>query len=378
MQSLTVPTGAHNPNGHGAAAVLAALRAETGSRRLSFRYDLLTSANAYVQALTSVVSCSVTQNWLAEIKRTARFSITDTGEINYLQDRIRPWVRLHLPPYGDDDWVEWSQGVFLLSSPSRQDDGAGVITRDVEAYDQLREFADDLVSERYTVATSTVYTSAISTLLGSIDKNITVSASTIPEALEWEPGTSKLKIINELLGAINYNSLHFDENGTAIVSPYSTPANRAEEYTYADNAQSVMFVGVEQALDLFSIPNSWTIAVTEPDRPVLSSTYTNSDPASPTSTVSRQRTITDFRTEQEAADQATLDAKVERLAFEASQVFEKVEFRTAIMPIHSGNDVFRVKYSPLAIDAKYSEHEWTMDFEAGSVMRHKIRRVVTV
>jgi hypothetical protein len=48
------------------------------------------------------------------------------------------------------------------------------------------------------------------------------------------------------------------------------------------------------------------------------------------------------------------------------------------MPIQSGNDVFRVRYSPLAIDAKYSEHEWSMDLAAGSVMRHKIRRVVTV
>lgn len=509
MQSLSIPTGVHNPNGHTAAEVLAALQGHSGARRWSFRYDLLSATNALIQPLTCVLACSITQNWLAEIKRTARLTIQDTGEINFLEDRIQPWTRLHIPPYGDDDWVEWPQGVFLLSSPTRGDDEASVVTRSVEAYDQLLVYADDLVATRYAIdpvvafedfedttyavtpggtwaratdqalggtyslksavithsqsssATMTVptgatqmsvwykvssesesdtfdilvggvsqdinaagevdwtqvtvdvtagatvtfrytkdssistgsdcawidnvefrkavkYTDVVSTLLGSVTKNVTASTSTIPTVLEWEPGTSKLKIINELLGAINYESLSFDELGTAIARPYETPAVRAEEYVYAADSQSVILPGVEQTLDLFNVANSWTIAVTEPDRDVITATYTNNDPSSPTSTVSRQRTITDFRTEQSAADQAALDAKVERLAFEASQVYEKIEMRTGLMPIHSGNDVIRLRYPNLAIDAKYVEHEWSTDLKPGAQMRHRIRRVVTV
>jgi hypothetical protein len=48
------------------------------------------------------------------------------------------------------------------------------------------------------------------------------------------------------------------------------------------------------------------------------------------------------------------------------------------MPIHSGNDVFRLRNAPLAINAVYAEHMWEMELRAGARMRHQIRRVVTI
>jgi hypothetical protein len=69
---------------------------------------------------------------------------------------------------------------------------------------------------------------------------------------------------------------------------------------------------------------------------------------------------------------------VARLAFEASQVYEAIEFETGLMPIHSGNDVYRITFSRLAVDAKYSEHTWEMDLDAAATMNHRARRVVTI
>jgi hypothetical protein len=358
--------------------VRGALVGRTGSRLFTFRYELLDASNTFLRHLNDVLTCTVEQNWLADIKRTARLSIRDTGVINYLSDRIKPYTRLHLPPYGAEDWVEWPQGVFLLSTPTRTADAVGSVVRTVSAYDPLQVFLDDKVTDRYTVLAGTAYTSAVSTLLGSIPKNITTSSATLPTAREWAPGTSKLAIINELLGAVNYESLSFDENGLAIVAPYVAPSVRSEEYVYADDDTSLLIPQVEQALDLFSVPNKWVLVVSDPDRAALTASYTNNDPASPTSTVRRQRTIVDFRTEVDAADQDALDAKVARLAFEASQVYEAIEFETGMVPIHSGNDVYRITYGPLAINAKYSEHSWAMELKAGARMRHRARRVVTV
>lgn len=349
-----------------------------GSRRFAFRYELLDSSNNKIGDLTAVESCTVEQNWLADIKRTAKFRLRDTGDIDFLSNRIKPYVQLRLPPYGTDDWVEWPQGVFLLSSPQRTADATGTRWRDVDAYDATQVYTDDLVDSRYTVAAATKYTDAVSTLLGSVPKNITTSASTLPTAREWDPGTSKLKIINELLGAVNYESLSFDEDGIAIVRPYRTPSTRPAEYTYADDELSVMLPEVTQNLDLFGVANKWVLVVSSPDRAALSSTYTNTNPASPTSTVRRGRTIVDFRTEQDAADQGSLDALVSRLAFEASQVYEAIEFETGIMPIHSGNDVYRIEFSLLAVAANYSEHTWSMDLTVTATMKHTARRVVTV
>ena len=377
MQAV-VPVGALNPNSHTESTILDALRGRSGTRRWSFRHEHLTLTGEVIGDLADVQSAEVTQNWLADIKREAKFTLRDTGEIDFLSDRVRPYVRLHLPPYGVDDWCEWPQGVFLLSTPDRTIDASGRVLREVQGYDQLQVFLDDRVTTRYTVDAGAVVTTAVITLLGGVAASVTVSASTLPTASEWEPGTTKLRIINDLLGTIAYESLSFDENGVAVVQPYVTPGSRTEEYVYADDADGLVIPAVDQELDLFSVPNSWTLTVSDPDRPALVSTLTNNDPSSPTSTVRRGRTIVDFRTEESAADQAALDTKVARLASEASQIYEALEFSTGLMPLHSGNDVYRVTYSPLAVDAKYAEHSWTLPLRHDAVMTHRARRVVVL
>jgi hypothetical protein len=382
MQAIA-PATDHNPNDHTEDEVLAALEGHSGTRRWSFRYELLNSGNTILEEeLDNVLDATVSQNWLADIKRTATFSFTERGGIDYLSDRLRPWVRLHLPPYGALDWVEWPQGVFLLSTTERQASMAGTLTREVTGYDQLQVYSDDLLAARYAVASGTVVTTAVQAVLSGVLSppvvNVVPHASTLPATKEWEPGTSKLRVINDLLGMINYESLSFDENGVAQVQPYRAPSERPAEYEYLDDHHGLVVPELGQELDLFSVPNHWVLVVSEPDQAPLVGTYTNSDPASPTSTIRRQRTITDYRTEVEAVDQATLDAKASRLAFEASQVYEAIPFRTGLMPIHSGNDVYRLRLQRLAVNARYAEASWKLPLKAGAHMDHVARRVVTV
>ena len=376
MQSLSV-IGDRNPSGHTPAEILSALRYEGGSRQMSFRYELW-QGSSYLGDVDGVESCSIEQNWLADIKRTARFRIRDTGMVNYLTNTIKPIVRLYLPPYGPMDYVEWPQGMFMLTSPVRSASASGVVMRDVVAYDRLRVLARQRAVQRYALAAGTVVTSAVSTLIGTLPKITTPSSATLPTAREWEPGTAYLTIVNDLLDAINYESLSFDEDGRALVQPYRDPQTRAEEYVYADDQHGLIVPDAEQELDLSDVHNQWVMVVSEPDRDPISSVYTNNDPGSITSTVRLGYTATDFRTEVEAVDQPTLDAKVRRLAFEASQVYEAIPFNTALMPIHSGNDVYRITYGPLAINTKYTEQSWSMDLEPGGIMRHRARRVVTI
>jgi hypothetical protein len=381
MQSLLVPT-ERNPNDHTPDEVRAALIGRSGARRLSFRYELLNMDNGSLGDLDGVQSCTITQNWLADIKRTARFTIRDTGAINYLTDRIRPWVRLHLPPYGPSDWVEWPQGVFLLSSPARRVSTSGLVMRDVQAYDQLKAVADQRVTARYTVLRGQNYLTRIKNLITGVSAGypVYVTPGTVVTAgdREWEPGTPELRIINDLLDAINYESLSFDEMGAPVLRAYRAPSTRTPEYTYADDQDGVTVPDMQESADLFDIPNQWLLIVSEADRPALSSVYTNTNPASVTSTVRRGRTITAEPEFVEAASQTILDAMAARRAFEASQVFASIEFSTWPMPIHSGNDVYRLRNSPLAINAVYAEHMWEMELRAGARMRHQIRRVVSV
>lgn len=368
MQSLGVC-------GYTAEEVKQALHAP--SRVLGFRYELLDNQNRKKADLAGVLTLNHEYNSLAEIKRTATFVLEDSTEINYLSDRIKPWVRLKMP---DGGWAEWPQGVFLLTTPPRRVSRAGVVTREVQAYDLLQVLVDDKLADRYTVTAGMNYIAAVKAVLDSAGltwQNLTPTDKTLPADRDWPPGTKKLQVVNDLLAAINYKSLWIDENGVAVAESYRSPAERAPEYTYRDDDQSVIFPEVSQGLDLFGVPNKWVLIVSQPDRPVLVSTYTNNNPDSPTSTVSRGRTIVDYR-EVDAADQASLDAMAARIAFEASQVYEQVEFETAIMPFHSDSDTLELYYSKLGIAHKYSEVAWGFDLKAGARMYHRIRRVISV
>lgn len=377
------------------------------NRKIAFRYELLDKNNQYKKALTTVFSegSSINYDLLAEIKRTAQFTLKDDGTINFLSDRIKPYCRLYIPPgrvlaryytflqpqfpalYKQiqeapetGGWVEWPLGVFLLSTPSRKTNYASKI-REVEAYDQLQVLKDDRVTGRYLIPAGTNFITAIKNLLdgaGITNQNLTPTTKTLPVDREWDGGTPKLEIINELLEALGYDKLYFDENGYAVAKPYTTPDQRASEYTYKNDDLSVIVPDtLKETLDLFNVPNQWVLVVSEPDRAPLKSIYTNDNPNSPTSTVSRGRTIVDYR-QVDAPDQETLDTLAQQLAYKASQVYQEVVFETGIMPMHSHNDVYTLEHSKLGISAKFEEIGWSFELSAGANMRHIIRRVVSV
>lgn len=200
----------------------------------------------------------------------------------------------------------------------------------------------------------------------------------LPTDNEFEPGTDKLRAVNKLLSAINFNQLHVDVNGFFVSMPYRNPQIRAAEYTYKDDELSVTYNGMEEELDIFNVANSRVAVLSDPEREPLVSSYTNDNPSSPTSTVNRGRTIADFREVDNNADQNALDNYIQRIAFEASQVYGKIDFETAIMPHHDYMDILQIDYSPLGIKEKYTETGWTIPFTAGGRMKHSVRAVVDV
>ena len=368
---------AFDPAGvYAAQDVIDALTGRYGTRQLSFRYDRLDSSNRLLGSVDFVTKCIVNYDMLAKIKRTATIALLDRTGVNFLSDRIRPWIRLAMR---DGGFVEWPQGVFLLSTPKRILDANGItVTREVAAYDLLQALDDSKILVRTVATAGTLYTTALATFAAGFSVNITPSASAIPTTLEWAPGTTYLAIVNELLGAINYESAFFDENGTFVARPYLSPAVRPAEYQYNTDAVSVLTGQANHVIDLFAIPNVFQLIVTEPDQSVITSTYTNANPNSPTSTVSRGRSIPIIITNASAPDQTTLDALAQRKAFEASQVFETIEFATVIMPMHSNADVVGLNVAGLGVADKFGEHSWSIDFSIGAQMTHSVRKVVNI
>lgn len=364
---------------YGDSVVAGTLQGLFGVRRLSFRYELLDRFNVKKADLVGVLSGSISYDASADVKRTGTFMFREGYDsINYLSDRVKPWVQLGM---GDGLVVEWPQGVFLLSSPDRSLATSGVVTRSVTAYDQLVVLSSDTTSDRYSITAGTYFSDAIHAVVdGSIPQVfITGSALTLPVTWDYEAGTSKLTILNDLLSAMNYRSAWFDENGRLVCEPYVLPEQRTVGYTYATDQTSLIMGDIDQALDLFDVPNRWTLVVSDTDQGSFSSTYTNTSSTSPTSTVSRGRTISVLLDGQSAADQATLDALTLKQAYQDSQVFETVAFDTAIMPFHSNADVLGLSIGGLALGSeKFEELSWAYELKVGASMSHTVRRTVSV
>ncbi|WAH38624.1 hypothetical protein [Alicyclobacillus dauci] len=368
-------------NGYSVDQVKAALHAVHGNRRLHFRFAQLTKDDQFIRDITNLVQVgqsSISMNNTADqIKRSAQLNVKDDGGINWPQDRIQVFARLYLP----NGYVEWPQGIFLLSSPTTKYQGLNRY-RAVQAYDAMQQLTDWGFSARYVVNQGANYVDTVKSILqgaGITKINIDQTGKTLPTWLDWPPDTSRLEVGNTLLKLINYEALHVDENGYFTSHPYQTPQVRAEEYVYATDGQSVIFGGSNGATsteDYFSVPNTWIGVVSEPNGLYLTYTYTNDNPNSPTSTVSRGRAVTKYISVS-ATDLDSLQGIVEQQASKDTMVHQ-VSFSTAVMPIHSYDDVYHFTHNPLYIDGKFEEISWTMPLQAGGMMQHVAQEVIAI
>jgi hypothetical protein len=368
-------------NGYTADQVKAALHAITGSRRLSYTFDLLDSNDNVLRDITGLVvaeqSSIKMDNSAADIKRSATFNIKDDGTINWLQNRIRPWAKLQMP---DGGYVKWPLGIFLPVAPGRSYQGPSKY-RQVTAYDKMYILKQSGPNARYVVDTGTNIAGAVVTVLQNlgIQKiNIEPCTKTMPTWYDWTPDVSWLDVCNTLLKIINYEPLFVDEQGYFTSRPATTPQQRAEEYVYATDQWSVIATGATDELDYFSVPNQWVGIVSEPDKVVLTYTYQNDNPNSPTSTVSRGGLIIRKTINVDAADLDSLQGIVQQQAYQDSQVARKVTFKTAAMPIHSYNDVYHLRHDKLGIDGKFQELSWEMPLKPGAEMTHVAQEVISI
>ena len=375
MKSLTIAP-------YTSAQVLNAIRGVTGIRQWDFRFDLLSSTGTFIKTLTNVKrdgNNAVTHDSTAEIKRTATFSIVEDGTINYLSNRIKPYVRLRMDAA---NWVEWPMGVFLLTTPKKGADLAGVVTRDIECYDQTIVLQSDKLAARYFVGAAAKYTDAISELLlnatGLSGYSVTTNAATLPVAKEWDPGTTRYQIIKDLTDAIGYNSIWFNSSGVAQVTPWADPYGRASEFDYYTDSTSLILPGASQTLDLFGMPNSWVFFVSNPDRAALRVTRANTSATSPTSSHVSQRNqiITEVVQVDDAVDLTVLGAIADQYVLNETMVFEQIDFSTGLAPQHEHLDMYNFNHTDLTVSGKYVEIGWSMPLVVGGSMTHTAQKAI--
>ena len=348
----------------------------SSAREVRFEYTISDSHDAnlgYIEIQDGKVSYDST----SEVMRTfsGRVKKSDLLNLDTIDYRVTPWMCLMMP---NGKEAKWALGKFIIYPAMESENDINMI--EVSGFDLGKVALDDKNVTRLFVDSSDLYTTALAVVLNTIytRTDITESESTKSFPQEWEIGTPKIQIANDLLKGINYNPLYFDEYGVAMCKPHEPIATRSIDFSYFANEQSVIVDGLKFASDKYDIPNKWVRYTENPELPYLISTYTNDDEDSPFSTVNRGRTIVDAGVVEDIASQSVLDAYVARIAAEAMMTTERLEFTTLNMPGHGFQECLFVDVPVYDISGKYIEVAWEMELVSGGRMSHVCERVVVV
>lgn len=355
-----------------------ALHMRGGSRRVSFRYDLLNRYDIKIGELDGITG-SVSYGEFRSIKRSATFELDEylQRNIDFMSDQIQPFFILHMP---DGGTVEWPLGIFLLESPAREISGR-IKKRSIGAYDKTIIIKEDKFTERHFIAAGSSYVAAVEKILstaGIVKMDITPCDIALAADKEFPVGTVKKDAINELLESINYNSIRVDELGSFKAEPYIPPDLRPVTQVYSSDRDSILHPQFSESLDIAGRANVFTrVAVNLEAQTELVSTYVNDSVLSPISTVNRGRRIVDYEEIENIATKEVLDNFVKRIAIENTSAYSHLTFETALMPTHGSMDTLYLNIPEVfAAPAKFSETSWEMDLKYDGVMKHEARKVV--
>lgn len=344
-------------------------------RTVKYEYLIRNQYNQTIGSLSNATG-SISFDSTREIMRTCNITAkkSELLKLSSVDNRIVPYFCI-LAPNGH--WLKYPLGVFIINPNSVLQNKSTFIN--VEGYDLAQISNDIKLTNNLTIPEGTVYTSAISQRISSIYTyyDVVVNSSlTRPSTAEYEIGKTELSTINDMLNAINYYPLYFDENGKCYAEPYVFPENRKIQMEYSADNKSIMFDGVAQSSNLFGIPNKFIRYTNDPDAPPLRSEYTVTDANIPSSVTRRGRTITDVEEVKDVSTQEALDSLTRRAAITKSQVTESLTFSTVNMPGHGYKNCIHVRCEDADIDNKYIEYAWSMELVVGGKMTHQCYKAV--
>lgn len=334
----------------------------------SWRYDLLSRTEAPLTGLDGLAGVlpggSVSWNANATFQARGEIEVKDVGQVDdWLDLRMRIWQQV----VGAEPWP---LGTFCVTGFPERRTSLGRSWR-LALTDKLVRLDSDGTAESVSLPAGTVVTDAVRDQIAAAGETaiaVTDSTQTLASGRVWEPGTSRLRIINDLLGGINYWSLRTDRWGRYTAAPYTRPQDR--EPVRDLTADAIVLAEWEREQDVASIPNRVVLRTQGSlDEAGLVAVAENNDPASRFSIPNRGVIVAPDRdTAVEADSQETLDALAARRLADLSAPAGMRALRHAGVPLDV-HDVVVHKGTNGAVT------EWAQRLSTGALMTTTLREL---
>jgi len=304
-----------------------------------------------------------------ELKTAISGEFYDYTSVDFLSDKLRVIVDLN--------GILYTCGIFCITTESRYKSD-GVVFVNIEGYSLLYTVQQSKIETRIHLASGALYTTSLTGLL--IDAGITdysVTASTLTLAADrddWEIGESRLKVINDLLSEISYNSAYMDNSGKVVLTETQEPITANLSETYIADKYSIISPEYSVVNDYHGKANVFKIICSNPDLDLpLTATSENNISTSPFCIANIGRILKLTRVNN-IASQAALQLKADELRMKSLISSEEVVFTTAISPTHSVFDIVALDNDALL--GVYAETSWSMSLSASSLMTHKAKKAL--
>lgn len=345
----------------------------TTSRYTTFTYELLDRDGNLKGPLDGVVGGSVTWKRDALIKGGGTMRLTDLGQdIDWLNDRFRISMTVN--------GVTWPLGVWIPTAPTALWDGPSRVW-DVELHDLLVVLDEDKVLQTTLANTGEDVLDYVVALIQSAGETFisaTDIGATVTAPLTWMVGTSKLRIINDLLNASGYFPLRVNRDGAFLMEPYVQPAQRPYAYEFLDGPNSIYASAFSHTLDNFSVPNR-VIATTNGDseNEGFVASAENDDPDSDYSYSNRGRWIALFYENVEAVTETALATWCRRKLADWSSpgASEKFSFMPVPIDIY---DAARFRNQYAGLDMRVTIESVTIPLDGLALATADVRGVSAV
>ncbi|QKN87720.1 minor tail protein [Microbacterium phage Ixel] len=371
-----------------------------GDRVTSYRWEVLEHSNGIDQLvgiLDGVTEGRLTWTQNAAVKGGGKATIADLdtaeagklriGDLSLESVRLRPVCSVAGLP-------ETPLGVFLVSSAVEEWEDTGRVWN-ISLLDKNTVPDQDKVDQSYAVPAGDLILQRVKTILASAGEYIDVPAgSTLATSngMAWEAGTSKLKIINDLLDVAGYNSLWMDGYGSYMVTPRVLPADRSINYEVLgiprelrDGEKSIYRSDWNRERDSFDVPNK-VIAVQAADgndTGALVGQWTNEDPSSPYSYPSRGRWIVHTLTDVECpagtnAEIITfLNNRARATLVQMSAVQAQVKIEHLPIPMRVG-DVLQFQHTKAGVNARHVVTRMELETTPLGLMKSNLQEVISL
>ena len=276
------------------------------------------------------------------------------------------------------DGVRQPLGKYIPTDAYTEHDGMRPVVS-LTAYDLTYLAMSSKIETRLHLAKGTLYTAAIQALLvesGITDFFVEANTATLQADREdWEPGTDRLTIINDLAAEINYNSIWMDGGGTVHCSAFRMPSADAISVTYRDGEYSIQYPEWSETVDMFDHPNVFIVEVDNPDLDSsMRAVSVNDRPDSVFSIVNLGRRVVSYEKLDNIASQAELQAYADNKRFKSLQSTETRTFYTGPSGRHAVFDLVELVRD--GESTLYEETGWRLELEQPYKMTHTGKRVV--